>query len=350
MTEFNPEYVSSEDARTNRLEHHARSRVTDHEIFSDARIFYESFSDDRLTGDELATYWKAKLDQLDTLNEGLKRSNLINRTVTIEGHEVTIPEAYMTMSANITTVADANKDAQTKISLESNFNPVAYKNKFKGFGIVPRKIPEEDDLYALSLAYMVDAGEFRSPNASFSLFASGDIETTTINFEEDVKLDEIDRLSDSILLLRPAAAETLNRIRGALSLSPTRLNSDVIRSVAENSKEIAEMVEDESFRIVWEDLIADLVHQYLDNEYDMSSHVYLKTKNGENAKTTFIDVESPYKFVSAIKDVAFMDQIDFPGEPKESQGKRALHFVFTREDTEESLYVPVHTVTAFKKK
>lgn len=298
---------------------------------------------------ELDRFWRGN-QKIAELNAEQKAEGLDKHDMVLDGKGIHIPLVTTDLARFSTSVRNGDDEYREKKSFETTMSPYAVKGKFKGF-TVRFEPTNEADKYMPILCYRVSMGIANTPQASIEYFATGDVGTTSIDFENDLELDRVEDLIESLQLYAPDTVEEVKSL--VASLSREKIDVENISYAAWKAKEILTFVENDKKPIA-ENALSDLIQHYLNKspKYKLRTRDYLKSQdeNDEETKVYISQKGSGRAFLEPVLDVTFMDEYEKTEKGARSIGQRALYLIISEPDSDEYTYVPIHRLIEFSKK
>lgn len=359
MIHHEPEYVRAiYDAPA---EHHVEdsSRFGEHPVFE--RAFEAQFGflgtliDENKSGPDgaLDTYWKEHRAIAKDLSNESAEARLIDKPVKMSGDDMIIPKVMMDHATGITKTAPMSEQERVEIMLKRTLTQTHMSGKFSGFALMFKKTSDlTQDIFEPYIAYKVEVGRYISVDAETVVYATGDIRTTSLDFDADSEKDEKLLLINHLYTFRPQIHKEVAILKRCLE-EPQYTHS-VMHDIATIAHEIVETIDDKQLRQVIEDVIADLIKRYIGQHerYLAKAHVFTRSKGlvEGGGVELIVGVSQPYTFNKKVTDVVYMDE--HPRMPEQATVKtngRSLHVVYSDEQTGKHAFVPFSCLHEFTK-
>lgn len=351
MSEFEPDHIRAINDSEQEFSADLRPRLRQHVVFDNALDVMQNLAAETVEREHLHEYWSDTSSIIRDLNKEVEQGGLVGEVVIIEGKNIEIPEVSIDLAGDVTKVTMLDDEDRAEKALQTTLNPSAIKGNFRGF-CLKFKETSESNVYTPTLSYKVETGRFHTPNTEVTVYATGSVGTTNLEFESDVKLDELQGILETLYWLAPESAKTINTIN--VSLSGMQLDASCMRHVSYHADKITDSVRDESKKVAVEDAISDLVRHYIDmsSTYVLQSPVYVKSQSAvkQNEKALITSNANHAVFHKKIKDIVFMNFLDYTRNGIKVQEERSLHFVVGDVNGTDYLYVPLQNLSDFRQK
>jgi|GEM_PF-5977406 len=286
-----------------------RGRLASSPVFEEAQTYEREFQTTRLKKEDFFAAWNGiQRETILTLDEASEEQGLIGENVTLRGEGIRVPTLDVDFSANIAMLSLLDKEKQRDLSFSHFLEKDEYRGKFAGF-TVHFVEAEEEDVYIPTLAYRVSMNVSHSPFMQISLFATGDVAKTLVNFSKDARIEGSIHHLNLLFELCPDKAEIINRINMTLAESDMP-DASAMRHVGLHAEKLINGISKER-RPSAEDALVDLVAHYVDKEssYQVRTRKVALSENDTLLGTEYLESEdAPYALHNQYLDIVFRNQ------------------------------------------
>jgi len=347
MEPLEPEFVQKALESSDEYSEDLRQRHISSPVFDHARIVQREFLNTRLTSKDFIPAWNAAHETIAQLDDEAEAQGVLFENVILRGEGILVPKFEVDFAASIAMVSLLGKEVQEARSFEAFLRLDEYRGKFAGFTL---RFAETEDVgvFVPILAYRVSVNRGHSAHLEATLFATGDLGSTALNFEDDDKFEDALVPLEELFELCPEHGATINRINMTLAGTNT-YDASIMDHVAVHSEKIVSAV-DEAKRIAVEDALANLIIHYVGRS---SSYLAQAKKFSRSPKVGTTDMlyydneEEVYLLHNVCLDFVFFNEAIVKDKQVTHSDHRALHVAMPYGDG--IAYVPLVKIELFEK-
>ncbi|HEY8886311.1 MAG TPA: hypothetical protein VIM31_02290 [Candidatus Microsaccharimonas sp.] len=324
-----------------------RQRLISSPVFEHAQTLQREFLDTRLKKEHFISAWNAALDSIVQLEEEAEAQGVLYENVSLKGEGILVPKFEIDFAAGIAMTSLLDKDIQQARSFEAYLQPDEHHGKFAGFTL--RFVEaDEEGVYIPLLAYRVAMNKGHSSHAEITLFATGDLGTTSLHFDNDEQFEGALAPLDELFRICGEKAASINRINMTLA-SVKQYDASSMRHVAYHAEKIVNSVDEQKQSAV-EYALADLITHYIgrSSSYLMRTKKFALSPIDVDTTTTYYESENnTHPFHDVCLDVVFFDQVIIKDGQVHTRDRRSIHIALPVGDR--IGYVPIVELEQFEK-
>lgn len=349
MTSFDPEQIRHTLDAFNEEEYDEdlRDRLSLAPVFERATLFQMEFVQTRLHKEDFIAAWNAAQDTINSLDADATAQGVMGKHATLQGEGILVPKFEIDFATSVSLVSLMNEEDRHEFLFKNYLSSDMHKGKFQGFSLRFKKANDEPESYIPVLSYQVSAGSTYGPHLHINLFATGDVGTTQLNFEQDDRRDGIHDTLKELLEVCDAQAEAVNRINVSLA-SSENIDASCLRHVGYHAEKLISSLPDKKRKRA-EDLLSDLLMLYIGrtDTQIVATKKYSLSNSTKDITRAFYDQENPTILTQKCHDVVFLNRHVIKDNAVNYLDRRVPHLAMLYDDN--TIYVPLAEIEEYSK-
>lgn len=345
MEPFKPELIREVLESSDEYSEDLRNRFASSPVFDRANAIQREFIETRLTREHFITAWNAAHEVINILDSEAAQQGVMYESVSMKGEGILVPKFELDFAANVAMMSLLDKETQQSRSFASYLHPDEYRGKFAGFTVRFAETSEVG-VYIPLLAYQVSMSVSYTPNAHVALFATGDVGTTTLQFDKDEQFEGALVPLRTLFELCSDKADSINRINMTLA-STDEYDASSMRRIAYHAEKLINSIDTQRQPAI-EDALGDLISHYIGRS---SSYLLETNKLSLSALTAESGIEyfesEVYPLHNVCLDVVFLNQHVLKDGEITYRDRRTIHLVLP--SGARTTFVPIVELQQFTK-
>lgn len=272
--------------------------------------------------------WRHIQPKLQEHEDDMSRHGLLGQTVIISGSGIEIP-SYTTSFADAKTfIGTVDADSFDENTLEKYYKVDDAQGLLSGVTLRFEEL--EGEYYVPRLAYQVEVGKIATPRMQGTLYATGIVGESTIEFEEDKKEDDLIAILEKLYKACPDNFAAITNINTALAEAEV-MDAIRFRHIAYHAEKLIDTQPGSEL----EDMLLELIKHY--NKPNRRVHIRTGSTK-ENPSSDDENTEQCEKDISIqeqIVDYVFLDAV----YAEDNEPSKEVTPNLTENQTQRKLYI-----------
>lgn len=323
-----------------------RERYGNAPVFDMVQELHIELSKMRLTEEELVSTWNEHQELIQLLDVEASKDGLMGQEVSLSGKGIEIPKFETDLTTVAALITLGNIRELDEKSLEKYYAEDEVRGMFSGFTL--RFIKTEDEKYVPKVAYQVATDVVDIPHAHINLYTVGLVDTSQLQFEDDIKRERVVPILDRLFSLCEEGASSVNAINMALA-SMGKYDASRIRHVAYHAEKIVNALDDETLVGSIEDGLVDLISHYIEpnDTIHIKTPFFSMSAEDETRGGEYYQGDDNYALTGEMAGFVFLNQAVVKDATVTYRGRRTLYATLRHEGR--YIYTPLTKANEFSR-